>query len=129
MNVKTVGTGADKDAVGRSAGLISFLVAAVLVAFLWMKSAQETGPSSPAAQRAEQQALQEASSINFQQAVPTVEAWFTEHGTYAGVSLSPAYGVTVVRADATSYCLQGMVAGRVLHLVGPGGGSPVDGPC
>ena len=88
MHVKRLERRADKDEVGRSVGLISFLVAAALVAFLWTKSAQDTGPTSPAAQQAEQQALQEASSINFQQAVPTVEAWFTEHDTYAGSSIA-----------------------------------------
>jgi hypothetical protein len=115
--------------VGRSVGLISFLVAAAVVAFLWARSAQETGPTSPAAKQAEQQALQEASSINFQQAVPALEAWFVENGTYAGVTLPPAYGVAVMRADATSYCLQGTIAGRVAHLVGPGGSAAVGGPC
>jgi hypothetical protein len=108
---------------------MSFLVAAAVATFLWTKSAQETGPASPAAKQAEQQALQAASSINFQQAVPTVEAWFAENGTYAGVTLPPAYGVAVMRADSASYCLQGTIAGRVAHLVGPGGSAPVDGPC
>jgi hypothetical protein len=115
--------------VGRSVGLISFLIAAAVVAFLWAKSAQETGPASPAAEQAEKQVLQEASSINFQQALPTVEAWFAENGTYTGVALPPAYGVAVMRADGTSYCLQGTIAGRVEHLTGPGGGTAVDGPC
>jgi hypothetical protein len=115
--------------VGRSVGLISFLIAAAVVAFLWAKSAQETGPTSPAAKRAEQQALQEASSINFQQAVPAMEAWFAENGTYAGVTLPAAFGVAVMRADGTSYCLQGTIAGRVEHLVGPGGSAAVDGAC
>ena len=115
--------------MGRSVGAISLLVAAALAAFLWTKSTQETGPASPAAKQAEQQALQEASSINFQQAVPTVEAWFAENGTYAGVTLPPAYGVSVMRADGASYCLQATIAGRMKHVVGPGGSTPVGGPC
>jgi hypothetical protein len=127
--IKALWRHADKDPVGRSIGLISFLLAAAIVAFLWAKSAQQNGPTSPAAQQAEQQALQEASSINFQQAVPTVEAWFAENGTYAGVTLPPSYGVAVMRADGSSYCLQGTIAGRVEHLTGPGGSAVVDGPC
>ena len=115
--------------MGRSVGLISFLVAAAVVAFLWAKSAQETGPASPAAKQAEQQALQEASSINLQQAVPALEAWFAENGTYAGVTLPAAFGVAVMRADGSSYCLQATVAGQVEHLAGPGGSTPVAGPC
>ena len=115
--------------MGRSVGLISFLVAAAVVAFLWAKSAQETGPASPAAKQAEQQALQEASSINFQQAVPALEAWFAENGTYAGVTLPAAFGVAVMGADGSSYCLQATVAGQVEHLAGPGGSTAVAGPC
>jgi hypothetical protein len=37
--------------------------------------------------------------------------------------------VAVVRADATSYCLQAGAGLNVQHLVGPAGNAPVDGPC
>jgi hypothetical protein len=115
--------------VGRSVGIVSLLLTLCLAGFLWSKSAQDAGPSSAAAKQEEQQALVEASSINFQQAVPAVEAWFAEHGTYAGATLPPAYAVTVMRADASSYCLQGTVAGQVEHVTGPGVATPVIGPC
>jgi hypothetical protein len=44
--------------------------------------------------------------------------------TYSGAELSPTYGVTLVWATDTGYCLQG----TSLHLVGPAG-VPSPGPC
>jgi hypothetical protein len=47
-------------------------------------------------------------------------------GSYAGSVVQPP--ITLVRADATSYCLQ-LEQGAVLqHLVGPGG-TPTPGAC
>ena len=47
-------------------------------------------------------------------------------GSYAGSSVQPP--ITLVRADATSYCLQ-LAQGVVLqHLAGPGG-TPQPGAC
>jgi hypothetical protein len=40
------------------------------------------------------------------------------------VSLPPAYGIAVVRADAASYCLQRGAE----HVDGPNG-TPAPGPC
>jgi TRAP-type C4-dicarboxylate transport system permease small subunit len=47
-------------------------------------------------------------------------------GSYAGARL--AAGMTLVRADASSYCVQTQVGAAVQHLAGPGG-SPVAGAC
>ena len=50
----------------------------------------------------------------------------TVSGTYAGTPVQPP--ITLVRADATSYCLE-LTQGVVLqHLVGPGG-TPEPGAC
>ena len=50
----------------------------------------------------------------------------TVSGTYAGTPVQPP--ITLVRADATSYCLQ-LTQGAVLqHLAGPGG-TPEPGAC
>jgi hypothetical protein len=57
-----------------------------------------------------------------------MQAWFTENGTYAGATLPPGTGVTLVRADAGSYCLQADVGGAQEHEVGPQG-QPQAGPC
>ena len=57
-----------------------------------------------------------------------LEAYKAEHATYAGAALAPAFGATVMRADASSYCLQAGVGGTVQHFIGPGG-APATGPC
>jgi hypothetical protein len=109
----------------RSLSFVSLLITLVVVAFLWTRSAQETGlaPSD-----APSDAAKVAAAFSLQQAAPAVEAWRSTTGTYAGASL-PASGVTVVRADAASYCLQAGTGPNVQHLAGPEGNAPVDGPC
>jgi uncharacterized membrane protein len=97
------------------------IVVAAVGAFLSVRGSQT---SHVAAQQAETQASQAAADTDFAAALPALQAWYADHGTYAGVSLPPAFAVTVVRADATSYCLQ---SGSE-HLAGPGG-SAQSGPC
>jgi hypothetical protein len=57
-----------------------------------------------------------AAAVNLQQ-------WYRAHGTYAGAAPGVS-GVTLVRADASGWCLQTASA----HEVGPGG-TPTAGPC
>ena len=78
-------------------------------------------PTSHTAKRAEAQATAAVGSLNFTGAATELEAYKAEHATYAGAALAPAFGVTVMRADATSYCLQAGVGGTVQHFIGPGG--------
>ena len=108
----------------RSLGLVLLVLTLAVGGYLFVQQSKTDGPTSAAAQRAETEAAVAASGTSFAAAVPTLQAWYAEHGTYAGASLPPAYGVTVVRADATSYCLQ---AGG-LHELGPNG-SPEPGSC
>ncbi len=62
----------------------------------------------------------------FTGAEASLAAEYTVSGTYAGTPVRPP--LTLVRADATSYCLQ-LTQGVVLqHLVGPGG-TPEPGAC
>jgi len=105
-------------------GLPLLLVALAVGGFLFVKQSQSVGPTSSVATQAETQAADAASATNFDAAAPTLQAWFADHATYAGVTLPPAYGVTVVRADATSFCLQSGAE----HEIGPGG-QPLPGPC
>jgi len=112
----------------RGLGLVSLLIALVIGGYLFVKSAQTEGPTSAVATHAETQASAEVAAINFEGAVPALEDYQATHGTYAGASLPPVYGVTVVRADATSYCLQGGVGSAIEHVLGPGG-SAAPGPC
>lgn len=112
----------------RSLSLVSLLVALAIGGFLYARSAQETGPTSDVAKRAESQASSEVAAANFQSAMPTMEAYRAEHATYAGALLPPVYGVVVVRADETSYCLQADTGDSAKHVIGPGG-TPAPGPC
>jgi hypothetical protein len=43
--------------------------------------------------------------------------------------LSPSFGVTLVRADKFSYCLQAGSGANVQHMNGPNENAPVAGPC
>jgi hypothetical protein len=108
----------------RSLGLVFLLVSLAVGGYLVAQQSKADGPASTAALQAETQAAAAASATNFDAAAPELQAWYADHGTYAGGTLPPAFGVTIVRADATSYCLQA-VGG---HENGPGG-SPEPGPC
>jgi hypothetical protein len=114
--------------MSRGFGLVSLVCALAIVAGLWTLMARETGPTPERVKQAEAEATAVAGSINFTQAALELEAYRLENGTYAGVTLAPAFGVALVRADAASYCLQAGVGSAVQHIAGPGG-SPVAGPC
>jgi len=92
--------------------------------FLFVKQSQTAGPTSSVAAQAETQAAAAAAATDFAAAQPALHAWYADNGTYAGVTLPPVYGITVVRADATSYCLQSGTE----HEAGPTG-QPQPGPC
>jgi hypothetical protein len=119
---------ADSRPVSRTLGLPLLLVALLVGGYLFTQQSKSVGPTSAAVTQAEAQASSAASATSFAAALPTLQAWFADHGSYAGVTLPPAYAVTVVRADATSYCLQSGAPPAVSHLSGPGG-SPQPGPC
>ena len=105
------------------------LVTLLVGAYLFMTQARSTGPTSASATREEAQATAVAAGSNFQGAQPVLDEWYASNGTYAGAPLPPAFGVALVRADATSYCLQTTSAATaVTHETGPGG-SPQPGPC
>lgn len=112
----------------RGFGLLSLLIGLSLVGGLWALDARQNGPASKQAQRVETQAAQAAAGVSFGQAAIQLESWKAENGTYAGASVPASYGVQLVRADATSYCLQAGVAPNVQHEISPGG-SPVAGHC
>jgi hypothetical protein len=119
---------ADRRPVARTLGLPLLLVALLVGGYLFTQQSKSVGPTSAAVTQAEAQASSAASATSFAAALPALQAWFADHGSYAGVALPPAYAVTVVRADAVSYCLQSGAPPAVSHLSGPGG-SPQPGPC
>jgi len=114
--------------MGRAFGLISIVCSLSLVAILMALNMQHNGPTSSTAKRAEAAGTAAVASMNFTGAATEIEAFHAENETYAGVVLPPAFGVTVVRADAASYCLQAGVGTSVQHFTGPGG-VPAAGPC
>jgi hypothetical protein len=110
----------------RTFGLVLLLLTLAVGGYLVAQQAKTDGPASAVAQQAETQASVEASATSFNAALPELQAWFADHGTYAGATLPASFGVIVARADATSFCLQ--TADASAHEVGPDG-SPSAGPC
>jgi hypothetical protein len=109
-------------------GIVSLLLALVLGGALWAMNAGSSGPTSAPAKQAESQAQQVSATANFGQAAIQLETFHAENGTYVGTPLPPSFGVSLARADASSYCLQMGAGAAVQHLVGPGG-QPAAGSC
>jgi hypothetical protein len=68
------------------------------------------------------------SQTNLRTAIPAIEAWHADHGTYAAMTLKKLraqydYGipleVEVVRATRKAYCIESTVAGETWSYVGP----------
>src|SRR5256885_218462 len=114
--------------MGRAFGLVSLVCSLALVAILMALNMQHNGPTSPTEKRAEKKAPAAVAGLNFTGAATELEAFHAENATYVGATLPPAFGVTLVRVDAASYCLQAGVGTSVQHFIGPGG-TPAAGPC
>jgi len=112
----------------RSLGLISMLCALAIGGYLFSQQMRSEGPTSEAAQNLESRASGAASTANFQAASMAMQAAYAENGTYAGAQITPSFGVALVRADTTSYCLQAGTGATAQHETGPGG-TPAPGPC
>ncbi|HKU58079.1 MAG TPA: hypothetical protein VJP39_00625 [Gaiellaceae bacterium] len=110
--------------MARSLVLPLLLISLAVGGFLFVRDARTSGPTSTVAQQAETQAQVDVAATNFDGVVPVLQAWYAENATYAGATLPPGSGVVLVRADATSFCLQSGTE----HLVGPGGVAQ-PGPC
>lgn len=107
--------------MARALGTVSILVTLVVVG--WMLTAQQSGASKQQQTREVAQAQVAANGVAFEQAQAQLEQQHALNGTYAGTSLA-GFGVTLVRADASTYCIQNAAA----HLDGPGGVAAA-GPC
>lgn len=114
--------------MSRGFGLVMVICSLAIVAALMALNARENGPTSDSTRRAEAEATAAAGSLNFVQAATELEAYRAENGTYADAALAPSFGVTLVRGDASSYCLQAGTGGSLQHFAGPGG-TPTAGPC
>jgi hypothetical protein len=128
-SLQSHGTPADKQGMTRTLGLPLLLVSLLIGGYLFTQQTKSTGPRSDVVTQAETQAQQYAAATNFQPIAPLMDAAFAANGTYAGAELPLGSGVTLVRADATSYCLQTTGdATAVMHDAGPNG-TVQPGPC
>jgi hypothetical protein len=100
--------------VARALGIVSLLLTLVVIG--WMLSTQQAGSSRKHQTQAVDQAQATTNGVAFEQAQAQLEQQHALNGTYAGTSLA-GFGVTLVRADANTYCIQNTGA----HLAGPGG--------
>jgi type II secretory pathway pseudopilin PulG len=114
--------------MGRAFGLISIVVSLVIVGIMSALTMQHSGPTSATAKRAESEATAAVSAMNFTAAATQLELYHAENATYAGASVPPSFGVALVRADASSYCLQAGIGAAAQHFSGPGGAAAA-GPC
>jgi hypothetical protein len=67
---------------------------------------------------------------NIRAAIPAIEAWYADHGTYAGMTIQELrgtydYGIPteleIVRATKGRYCIQSSAGGETYSYRGPGG--------
>src|SRR5215813_9189867 len=108
----------------RYLGIPALLVAVFIGLYLASQDAKSEGPTSQAGQQAITEAHSVTAGLDFNQALPALQAYFDENHTYVGATIPPGSDVTLVTAGATSYCLQS----GDQHEVGPGG-TPQPGPC
>jgi len=108
----------------RVLGIPAVLVVALVGIYLFAQDAKSNGPTSTAGQQEMSQARSSVAATNLSQAAAALQASYAENGTYADATLPVGSGVTLVRGDAYSYCLQ---AGDE-HEDGPNG-QPQPGPC
>ena len=117
--------------------VISLLVSAVVIGMLWQFGVLGGGGSGATSQPAPHitQAENATGEANLTEITPAIAAFFADHGTYEGLGDpaqgllhydASATGLTVVSADAASYCIQ--TGTPVYSLRGPGG-TATPGPC
>jgi hypothetical protein len=105
-------------------GLPLLLVTVFIGMYLMSKDAQQNVQASSSGQQAVAQAHSATAGLDFEQAVPALQAYFDENHTYVGATLPPGSEVALAAASTTGYCLQ---SGEE-HEDGPGG-TPQSGPC
>jgi hypothetical protein len=117
-------------------GVLSLLVAAGVLAALWQFGVFGGSESPATVQQQITQAQNATGEANLTAVTPAIAAFFADHGTYAGLGDpvqglvhydASATGLTVVSADAASYCIQ-TTGAPVYSLRGPGG-TAAPGPC
>jgi hypothetical protein len=107
--------------MARGFGLLSLLVSLAAAGIL-ISSQLGSGskPAPPGQNRAVAEASAAAASLTAAQAERELSAYQAEHGTFEGAAVTGS-GLTLLHADATSFCLQLATASGVLYDAGPGG--------
>jgi hypothetical protein len=116
-------------AAALAAGVVGFIV-------LGRASSNETKSVATSLTALPSEAARVAASANVSAALPSLEAYRAEHGSYAGASaaalgaynqaLSPT--LVVQSASATGYCVEDTVDGATASVTGPAG-QVVAAPC
>jgi hypothetical protein len=119
---------ADTEGVTRGLGLLLALLSLATAGGLLLAQGKSQGPTSAAATQAESQAVATAASAIFSPVDQVLQVDDSQSGTYVGAELPVGSGVTLVRATASSYCLEANLSGTQVHEDGPGG-TPAVGPC
>jgi hypothetical protein len=104
---------------------IGLTVAAVAVGG-WRMLLPGTGGADTQLTQGVSQLLDSVTSAQFTGAEATLDAQHNATGSYAGAPVTAP--LTLVRADATSYCIQLVQGPLARHVAGPGGTATV-GPC
>ncbi len=110
---------------GRFYLTIGLSIAAVAVGG-WRMLLPTAGDSSKQVTGAVTSMVNTLTSAQFTGARATLDAQHNATGSYEGAPLTPP--MTLVRADAASYCIEYAQGAVLEHLDGPGG-SPRPGPC
>jgi len=115
---------ADHETVTRAGlGIVSLVVSLVLAGVLFSSQLGAGGskPSSPDKSPLVQQAEAAAAAADAMQAERELAAYQAENGTFVGAAVTGVQGVTLLHAEATTFCLQVAAGGGVLYDAGPGG--------
>jgi hypothetical protein len=113
--------------MARGLGLISILISLAAGAYLMSAQMSTQSPAKQNGARVVDMAQSAAAATTLQQAASALDQSKALNGSYAGASLA-GFGVTLVRADASGYCLQAGSNGSIFYLAGPGG-SVAAGAC
>jgi hypothetical protein len=120
MSVKASHASADEAVVTRSLGLLSIVVTVAIGAYVLSAQMSSQSHAKQSGDRAVTLAEDTAAAVSLQQAAAALDQGHALNGTYAGTSLA-GFGVSLARADASTYCVQTNSNGAIFHLAGPGG--------
>jgi Na+-transporting methylmalonyl-CoA/oxaloacetate decarboxylase gamma subunit len=114
---------ADDLKMTRGLGLVSLVVSLVVSLMLFSSQLTRGGakPASPKENPIVQQANFVAAEAAAMQAEHELAAYQADRGTFLGATVTDIAGVTVLHAEATTFCLQVVSNGSVLYDAGPGG--------